>query len=497
MRQPWTSLRALGLYKSPSASYGVDYVSSASQRIANEYFGFTEEDLEIFSRLGGFKFLPHWLQGTIIDDETTWHDFLLNTLLLCKHFAKAVSMYSAGVYLILCSVAGLVFGGGFKGAIRRFGSAVLRLSVLGTIVFFVYKAAIKHVDGSQWANDLRNGLRYTSPFGIGFSDYDGPLTKPYRNDVLIETRYKSEYLAMYNDFIGNFPGNRLWNELVDEKAVLYTAYSTGLPSVFSEALSEFIVSGVNDSAGRFLYQTWHSHWVELSTEDAIKHTKLELAIKSNSILGHVVKQIDFLISEAKYGRLRKTAMMEKDIFPWLLDLRELLIGISTARLNENTSTVRIGELSTTPCKQFVVSSSLSKPQTMVRLSPRRPVVLHRDMLREEPEPDAWLREGDVVAVKIKEGENRGIFKATLTHVLSSDICFVQLHVDDTLHQVECKTDVSGYISPTIGDRVDVQIDERYYPGTIVEEKSDDLFDVNVSGRLFEHVGGDFCRRPLT
>jgi hypothetical protein len=28
----------------------------------------------------------------------------------------------------------------------------------------------------------------------------------------------SSYLVMYNDFIGNFGDNRLWNELVDEKA---------------------------------------------------------------------------------------------------------------------------------------------------------------------------------------------------------------------------------------------------------------------------------------
>ena len=494
MRQPWTSLRALGLYKSPSASYGVDYVSSVSQRMANEYFGFTEQDLDFFARLGGFKFLPHWLQGTI-DDETTWHDFLLNTLLICKEFMKAVSMYSVGVYLMLCSVAGWVSGEGFKGATRRLGSAVLRLTVLGAFIFAVYKAAIKHVDESQWASDLRNGLRYTSPFAIGFSEYDGPLTTPYRNDVLIETRYKSEYLAMYNDFIGNFPGNRLWNELVNEKALLYTVYSTDLPSVFSEAVSEFIVSGVYDSAGRFLYQKRNSHWVEMSPEDAIKYTKLELAIKSNSILGHVVKQIDYLISEAKYGPLRKTAMMEMDIFPWLLELKYVLIGVSTERTSKNTSTVRIGEVSTTPSTQFVVSSSLSKPQTMARQSPRRPVVLHHGVLREEPEPNAWLREDDVVAMKIKEGENWGIFKATLNHVLSSGICFVQLHVDDTLQQVDCN-DVSRYISPTIGDRVEVLINEQYYPGTIVEEKGEDLFDMNVSGRIFEDVGGDLLLRPL-
>jgi hypothetical protein len=45
---------------------------------------------------------------------------------------------------------------------------------------------------------------------------------------------------------------------------------------------------------------------------------------------NVVKQIDYLISEAKYGPLKKnTAVMEKDIFLYLLNLKELLIGVST------------------------------------------------------------------------------------------------------------------------------------------------------------------------
>lgn len=42
----------------------------------------------------------------------------------------------------------------------------------------------------------------------------------------------------------------------------------------------------------------------MSLEDAIKCSKLELAIKSNPVFfENVVKQIDYVISEAKYGPL--------------------------------------------------------------------------------------------------------------------------------------------------------------------------------------------------
>lgn len=498
MRRPWTVLRALGLYKRPDAEYGVDFVSSASQRMANEYFGFTDEDLDTFVRLGGFKALPQWLQGQV-DDETTWHEFLLDTLFRCEDFMRSASTYSAVVYCLLCSIAGLVSFGSFMGGVRRFGSALFHLTIMYGIIFALFKSAIKHVDESHWARDLRNELRYTSPFGAGFSEYtyDGPLTVPHRNDVLIETRYKSDYLAMFsNDFIGNFPGNRLWNELVNEKAALYASYlASGLPPAFSEAIPEFIVSGVDESAGRFLYQTWQSHWAEMSFEDSVKHTRLELAIKSNSILTNVIKEVEFLLSETKYGSLRTTAMMENDVFPFLLDLKERLIGNSNEETRKNTTTVRAGKTPTPQFRQFAVASFLSKPQTVAKF-PFRPVVLHVGQHPEEPEPDAWLREGDVVDVKIKERGRRRIYKATLTHALSSGICFVLTHIDEERHQVECKTDLRHYVLLNNGDKVEVLIDDKFYSGTIVEEKGDDFYDVQVSGRIFEDVGGDLFRRTV-
>jgi hypothetical protein len=52
-----------------------------------------------------------------------------------------------------------------------------------------------------------------------------------REDILIETRYKTEALAMYNDFAMAHPGNRQWKALLESTAPLYVAYS-GLPKVF-------------------------------------------------------------------------------------------------------------------------------------------------------------------------------------------------------------------------------------------------------------------------
>ena len=496
MKQPWTLLRALGLYKSPSVEWGVDYVNSVSVRMANEYFGFTDDDLKTFVRLGGFKFLPLWLQSEY-NKETKWHSFLLQTLICCKHFMQSVSLYSAGVYIFLVSIVGMVFSG-LKGCVRRLGCAVFRLAVLFFTVFAMYKAAIKHVDESQWASDLRNGLRYTSPFvGNDVSEYRGLMTMPYRADVLIETRFKSKYLAMLNDFIGNHPGNRLWNALIDEKASIHAKYS-GLPSAFSEAVAEYIVSAVYEKAGRILYQSHRSHWLELSREDAVKHAKRELVVKSNSIRQSVIKELEFLISEAKYGPLRNALMMQLDVLPYLLDLKEsLTTGVLTQEKKVATAVRPMKKSIAIPQRRpFIQKLVLAMPRTAVIRRLRCPVVLHVGQLPGEPQPNAWLRTFDVVNAQFRQGEKLSLQKATLMHVRSGGICIVIHHVDDKTGFFYCK-DLTRYTPPKVGERVEVKVDDnQFLRGIIVNDRGNDLYDVDVSERVYENVSDDVFRRPL-
>lgn len=76
---------------------------------------------------------------------------------------------------------------------------------------------------------------------------------------------------MYNDYIQNHPGNRVWNELVYEKSQTYAAYSS-LPAVFRGAVAEYVVDAIRNYSGRFLYQNVKYEWIEVSTEDAVKYT---------------------------------------------------------------------------------------------------------------------------------------------------------------------------------------------------------------------------------
>jgi hypothetical protein len=267
-------------------------------RLPNGDNGFRDDELEDWVKLGGFKFLPAFLEGNA--ENGSWHEYLLTTLAHCEAFMKKVSVYLFTGYVLVYVIVSMMFGGPTGGMkARRFGWALFRLAVICSAVFALYQAALKHVGLTQWAKDIRHNLRYSSPFGSEKVLYKGPTTMPHRNDVLIETRYMSEYLAMYNDYVGNHPGNCQWDQLVSEKASTYASYSE-LPSVFHQAVAEYIVSAVRNSRGRFLAQNPHSDWVEISADDAVTYTSVELAIRSNSIKKKVVRQLDFLISEAPF-----------------------------------------------------------------------------------------------------------------------------------------------------------------------------------------------------
>jgi len=495
MIQPWATLRALGLYKKPNAVWGVDYITSACERIPKEDFGFFREHLDDFVSFGGFKFIPQWLQGQVgdgDDDEDSWPEFLLETLERCEAFMEDISFQFAICYVVLFFSISMAFGGpGLRGRLNRFGWALLRLGVIGCVVLTMYRAAVKHVDESDWAYDIRNNLKYTSPFGSEEAAYDGAESLPNRKDVLIETRYKSEYLALYNDYIKNHPGNRLWNELVDEKAEAYASYG-GLPSIFREAVAEFIVGAVHEEEGRFLYQSPNARWVVLSDDDAKTQTKFELVVKSNPLKLKLVKELEFLISEVKYNELRKTAM-SAGMLPYLLNLKTRL-ATGTPHPKQNITIVREGSTQTSSSSDRRLhrhGSALPIPQMTIR-SVRRPVVLHVGEPPEEPETGAWLQTGDFAEVGFREGKKTYWYKAQILDVLSTGVCHVYFVGEDYDEGLPCSS-LRPFIPPTVGDRVQLNSDGRYLTATILREKGNELYDIEIAGVLYEDVDGDLFR----
>mmetsp|Transcript_2040 Transcript_2040/g.2893 ORF Transcript_2040/g.2893 Transcript_2040/m.2893 type:complete len:1042 (-) Transcript_2040:121-3246(-) len=466
MSQPWATLRALGLYKPKDADWGLDFITSASQRIANEDNGFRDDQLEDYLESGGFPLLPQFLHGEMGEGDK-WLDYYFRTVVRCENFFKTATYYSLIAYFaiqVLFLIVDFVRSRGVKrGQLRRSYWSLIRLLITNGILYFLYKKAIEHVDGTQWAKDIVANRRYTDPFTIEEDRYGGPSVYPHRQDVLFETRYKSKSLAMYNDFVMGHPGNRQWKELLLITAPLYVSYK-GLPKIFLDNLSEFLVSSMESQQRRFLYQKGKNHWIQLSRDDALKHNERQIRIHSTKMLELVYQQLEFLISDCNSGHLRDKAMTTYDIYPYLSDLADRFLGIEDEKIDASLVRIPQQDLADHKLKSTNLlrqSMKLALPVTNAKFV-RRPYDLHVGKLPGEPEAGAWRSDGDVIEVRHKgEGSKRQMwYWAKIREIHSSGWHHVELDDGEPLY---VKVDaVRAYMPFEIGEKLEVWMEDDVY-----------------------------------
>lgn len=392
MAQPWATLRSLGLYKPASTSWGVDYVTSASMRTANRDNGFRPNDLDAFLMKGGIPFLPDWLENFDIDWDAgqSWPAYVRGTQKLCEEFASKISKFAIAGYVALFVFAGLSFGN--HRPLRFVRGAILRVILIVTAVFLLFQTATTRVDRTGWAADIQAGRRYASMVEIerDFADkaITGPSTYPTKSDVLIETRYGSEQLAMYNDYITlGHPGNRFYRELVKKAAPTYGAYS----AEFRDATALYIAETVATNHGRFLYQGTDGYWMRLVRCDVVDYVKRELSISSSGAVAALLQTARFVESKNKYGVFRSAAISKGHAVPFIQLLEKRLLQEKVDVSREDAKKTRGASL-----KHFRLFS-LPSPYSNATRAPRRNT-LHIALSIEPPHLGAWLAEGDVAEV---------------------------------------------------------------------------------------------------
>jgi Phytanoyl-CoA dioxygenase (PhyH) len=321
MTQPWATLRALGLYKSKKASWGIDYISSATIRTANEDNGFRPYELEEFISHGGIRFLPKWLQNFDInwDEEESWPEYVNGTKEKCLAFIAKVSKLSIVAYLLLFAMCTIFIQG--QRRVLTFDAAMIRVTLMMSLACLLFFAAKSHVDQTGWAKDISASRRYASTVDVDrkfAKDLSGPTTFPNVNDVLIETRYGSEQLAMYNDFITQgHPGNVIFREMVANVAPLFRNYN----EEFKDATVQYVSYGIYQNQGRFLYQGPDGKWLWLYDEDVFPYVRDELAIASSKLSVFLSKNIRYISSEYKYGKFRNTSLSARHAVPYMESLQ--------------------------------------------------------------------------------------------------------------------------------------------------------------------------------
>lgn len=336
MGEPWATLRALGLYKLPGTTWGIDFITSASMRMANEDNGFRRDQLDEHIERGGFPWLPDFLEGQVCPppcEDESWYEYLNDTIRRCVDFFKQLEIILVFVTLVWFFFAGVILDGENSKSgshrLRRFGLAIRRLACSHGLVILFFVISNRHVDQSGWAKDITAGRKYTS----AFTDEDkfnppskkllGPTTLPHRNDVLLENRYGGRQLKMYNDFINGHPGNSFFLELVDK-----TVHGRGALeslALFPNETISYLVSEVTSStstgttngsdrkkgSGRFLLHGPFGSWMWLTDAEARASVRTNLALASSvPMLRELCRELRFISSEYKHGTLRKTALAQ-------------------------------------------------------------------------------------------------------------------------------------------------------------------------------------------
>jgi len=150
-----------------------------------------------------------------------------------------------------------------------------------------------------------------------------PGTLPYKTDVLVETKYDSEYLHGTRFIIDNaHPGNVNFNKILSTHSVGYQ----GLSSTLQAQLTCDIVKWVGQNMGRFLTQNEEGNWAAMSLPAAQKVIHKALKKTVNPIVDKVLTELAFLLSETKFGVLRDMAIHRKHIPDLLQSLQDKILN---------------------------------------------------------------------------------------------------------------------------------------------------------------------------
>jgi hypothetical protein len=338
-------LQSLGIYKPKQHSqWGWDFITVNSCRIANSDTGYTVEDLEEFVEQGGFTWLPKHLHGTVHEESTGWVDFLMETLQNCIQASRQVYVAMLAV-VVSVNLLHVLFGRGENGRGRRptrivallFQNMVIRLLIIHGIVLILIWSVEQHIDNSIWARNIRSKKSFSIPDSLAQTP-DLPATLPTPNDVLILEGMQSEYLASFQQVLEvAHPGNKEWNERVAHYSTGYDRWT----SQIQKQVCQSLLDELELHHQRILIQNKNSNWAEVTESRKQWFCHKSLLKKSNPWVSKAVQQLDFLLSEARMGYWRDTALHRRFISKQLIVLQDEILHFSRESLPASSATSMI------------------------------------------------------------------------------------------------------------------------------------------------------------
>jgi hypothetical protein len=321
-------MQSLGIYKPKHSQWGWDFITVNSCRIANSDTGYTVDDLDEFVEQGGFPWLPKQLQGTV-NESTGWVDFLMETLQNCIQASRQVYVAVLAGAVSVNLLHALFWRSEGRGSnpgrivFTLFRNLVRLLLIHGIVLVFIW-AVDQRIENSVWARNIRSKKSFAIPESLAQTP-DLPATLPTLNDVLILEGMQSEYLASFQHVLEvAHPGNNEWNEHV-------AYYSTGnhqWSSQLQKQVCQSLLGKLELRHQRILIQNKDSNWAEVTESRKQWFCHKSLLKKSNPWISKAVQQLDYLLSEARMGYWRETALQRRFISKRLVLLQDEILHFS-------------------------------------------------------------------------------------------------------------------------------------------------------------------------
>mmetsp|Transcript_5739 Transcript_5739/g.8615 ORF Transcript_5739/g.8615 Transcript_5739/m.8615 type:complete len:751 (+) Transcript_5739:3-2255(+) len=297
--QPWSTLRALGMYKPKNADWGWDFISQMSMRCAT--FGTGFESVEEFKDT---VTIPKML---LIEYEKkmSFSDYFRACIESWKAWALFVNKIAVASYLTffsVISVVALAFNTSFsKSVFKAMFWSSIRVTMQYTFVAFLSFCIYEHcVERSPWAQEIRDGRYMRSPYGAADKLESlaerGPIVID-ESSILITDRFNFKFLNALIDSPKYHPGNMKLHSEIQGADKTFDFLNQEDRAV----LADTIVDNAIGARSNFVVHNHDAIWVPLTLDEAKSYVTKELYLQNSPLLASLEKEASFLLSTNRYG----------------------------------------------------------------------------------------------------------------------------------------------------------------------------------------------------
>jgi hypothetical protein len=495
MTWPFNILRCLHLWKPKGREWGYDLFTSASLRIANNQLGCEPEDLygflTVLERLG----FPEWLDGTIdTDTDQAWPMYIRETIANYKWFLSWVNIGVISAYFTFALAWAvrthyLYQSGGPRVIRNAIGGVLFTHGVVVALTLY----SLDSIRSSDWGKGISSGKTLMRPFPPFQQTWlrdpfvsKGLTTMPFRHDVLVGTRYDSETLGAYAQWLDYHPGNRVFRDyistVVGGRGRLYRSYEQGLPPIFHQQILNQAVDAVASTGGRFLEQDYRTgDWIHMTKVETLAHVRLLLTTGTNGIEANVKRQIDFLLGKYRFEMLQRTTNLSRISQSVLHRFKTKLFGTlpktETSKPGPQRSTLLPSIPSRLPTLPTTMTRQMHQP-SMVASNNRR-----WHSFDDDDGDDDTLEEVVYVGKEVTlPRRNGGYLSATIIDIDENGQLNVALYGEmaspTNIHQTVKPEWTLKHTLPIEGGRVRGELNKVWFSGTILRVRPDGTLDIS-------------------